>query len=106
MRLLRSAGLPEHFDGTDGYSVEIEEDPNVIYEAFVFTTTLDFDTALRQLESFLAEQYCPPQRTDKATSSVLVCSIGPQTVAAQITDFGDHRGGYIQSKAEWSWSIT
>lgn len=111
MKLLRSVGLPEHFDGIDSYSVEVEEEPNFVYEAFVFTTKLELGVALCQLESLLGDHYGPSQRTHSATtsgvaSSVLTCAIGSQTVTAQITEFGDHRGGYIQSKAGWTWSIT
>ena len=110
MKLLKSAGLPDEFDGEDGYTAEIEDDPQVFYEAFVFTTSLGFDLATTTLELLLVNHYGSPRKTDSGTDSsirscALVYSAGTQTVTAQITDFGDHCGGYIHSKALWSWAV-
>ena len=64
MKLLKSAGLPDEFDGEDGYTAEIEDDPQVFYEAFVFTTNLGFDLATSKLELLLGNHYGSPHKTD------------------------------------------
>jgi hypothetical protein len=41
MNLLKSTALPSGFEETEGYRVDID-DAMLFYEAYVFTTDLDF----------------------------------------------------------------
>lgn len=102
MKLLKDIALPDGFDIGDGHRVEVEQDPDVILESCTFTTALDLDAATNALDALLQQHCGPPTRTGGDISRVLSCSRHAQDITAQITDFGDHRGGYLHGKIAWS----
>ena len=103
MKLLKNIKLPKGFEEGEGYRVDVDEKPELIYEAYVFTTELSFEAAISALDSLLSKHYGPFKKTDGGISCVLTCSLPTQEITAQITNFGEYCGGYINSKIQWSW---
>jgi hypothetical protein len=103
MKLLKNIELPEGFEYDASYKVEVDENPEVIYEGCVFTTELSFEAASLALEAFLSKHYGPLKKTDGKISMVLTCSLPAQEITAQITNSGECCGGYLNSRIQWSW---
>ncbi|MGN6152770.1 MAG: YybH family protein [Lysobacteraceae bacterium] len=102
MKLLKDIALPDGFDLDDGHRVEVDQEPDLILESCTFTTALDFDAATNALDALLRRHCGPPTRSGGDISRVLSCSRHAQDITAQVTDFGDHSGGYLHSRIAWS----
>ena len=46
MKLLKNIKLPKGFENAEGCRVEVDEEPQLIYEGYVFTSELNFEVAL------------------------------------------------------------
>jgi hypothetical protein len=102
MKSLKDVGLPLGFEGEDDYNSDTDEDEGEFYEGFLLATAMDFDDAVTALESFIEAHFGVEQQTSTedvvgVRSWVSVCSTLDQEISAQLTDFGDHRGGYLRS---------
>ena len=103
MKLLKSIGLPPHFDDTNEYAIDVEDNPQTISETSVFTTDLDYVTAKTALTAFLTAQFAAPALTDVGISAIMTFATTYQRGTAQITDLGESCGGYITLTSQWAW---
>lgn len=59
MKLLKNIKLPKGFDIGEGYHVDVDENPELIYESYIFTTILSFEAAISALDLLLSNHYGP-----------------------------------------------
>lgn len=105
MKALRDIGLPPGFDGEADYNAETDEDEGKLYESLMLETASGFDEAVASLASFLAQHLgAEPETTTENVAGVRSWAgrgvTAGQAVDAQLTDFGDYRGGYLRLVSE------
>lgn len=107
MKLLKNIGLPKKFSEADnGYSVDVDEEPNLIYEIHLFETNLDFEAAIDSLNAFLSKHYGESTKTRNEISCVIVWTLNSQKITAQISNLDGYVGGYINSQSDWIFNKT
>ena len=107
MKLLKKIGLPKKFSEADsGYSVDADEDPNLIYETHLFETNLDFEAAIESLDAFLSKHYGESTKTRNEMSCAIVWKLSNQKITAQISNLDGYVGGYINSQSDWIFNKT
>ncbi|MBP0578381.1 hypothetical protein J8I29_03580 [Labrys sp. LIt4] len=101
MKTLEDMGSPPGFDGEPDYNAETDEEEGKLYESLMLATASGFDEAVAALTAFLrrhvgAELETTSEDVAGVRSWVGRCQTADQSVDAQLTDFGDYRGGYLR----------
>ncbi|MDT3376137.1 hypothetical protein ACETRX_09415 [Labrys portucalensis] len=101
MKTLEDMGSPPGFDGEPDYNAETDEEERKLYESLMLATASGFDEAVAALTAFLqrhigAELETTTEDVAGVRSWVGRCQTASQSVDAQLTDFGDYRGGYLR----------
>lgn len=112
MKLLKDVGLPDGFEGEDGdepaYSVEVESEPQMILETFVFVCESPAQAACDRLRDRLGEHYgamrASAAGTGDTVSIALTATNGAQEIVVQVSALGEEAcGGYATVRSRWQW---
>lgn len=108
MVLLRSLKLTSEFEIEEDIVQSVREDPNIIGEQIIFSSSLDFDECCDRLCFLLSEQYGKPCNSAKTvigeiSSSCYSFSNLCSEITMQITCEGRNYycRGYIHAKTKW-----
>jgi len=108
MTLLNGFTLPPGFEIETPLIQACEEDPNLILEQLIFSSTLDFDGCLQRLVSALALRHGEPgtplvhRQGDVAVANYTFDS-GATRITAQLSCEGDDQccQGFIHATTRW-----
>jgi len=101
MKTLEDMGSPSGFDGEPDYNAETDEEEGKLYESLMLVTSSGLDEAVAALTAFLERHLgATVETTSEDVAGVRSwmgrCTNAGQLADAQLTDFGDYRGGYLR----------